>query len=356
MAIKIQQTNKYIPRPKFMIYGDPGDGKTSLCSTVKTEGEKDILYAFTEGGVQTIAHLDLPYVDIRRPSDYTEFYEMLKNGKKEPGQLGIWVGNQFFRGIIIDLFGHLVQMNLIDLVRDAKSKNADRDIDDPSEYEYKKINFRMIRQINELSALPLKYMGFTAYVERRVEQKTGVLLESKPAFVGSKIWQSAAGAMDYVFRISPPLNVKDAAKYRTLRTQPAQNIYAKARVPGVPPVHPVVLDQDSDAGGPGKTAHITVMRKPHDALVSMAHGSRDEPFGIIKTRMRMAAEQLDKSLYGQAGRQFAVHMATHAIGKHQQQRVVAICVSDSILVEFAIADMAGLVYREVHERENGLTG
>ena len=283
MAIKIQQTNKYIPRPKFMIYGDPGDGKTSLCATVKTEGEKDILYAFTEGGVQTIAHLDLPYVDIRRPSDYTEFYEMLKNGKKEPGQLGIWVGNQFFRGIIIDLFGHLVQMNLIDLVRDAKSKNADRDIDDPSEYEYKKINFRMIRQINELSALPLKYMGFTAYVERRVEQKTGVLLESKPAFVGSKIWQSAAGAMDYVFRISPPLNVKDAAKYRTLRTQPAQNIYAKARVPGVAGNLPLPAEIKYELG------HTTLLRKVFDKMESFITSQRKldpqaaEPTEITET-------------------------------------------------------------------------
>jgi len=281
--MQIKTTAKYIPRPKCLIYGDPGDGKTSLASTVETPGERDILYAFTEGGVQTIANLDLPYVDIRHPQDYDELYKMLKDGKREPGQLGIWVGTKFFRGICIDLHSHLVQLHLIDLVRDSKSKNADRDIDDPSQFEYKKLNFRMLRQIGELTKLPLKYILFTAYVEKRIDRTTGALLESKPSYVGTQIWQTVAGQMDYVFRIQAPISVKDASKYRTIRTQPSQNVYAKARIPAVPGNLPLPSEIKYELGHPDLLRKIFNKMEQYITSQQKLVPQADTPTEIVET-------------------------------------------------------------------------
>jgi hypothetical protein len=230
--LKIQTTNKFVPRPRFLIYGKGGAGKTNLCATCETPGENDILYGFTESGIQTVSHLALPYVDIKRCDDYVQLVNMLKAGKPD-GQGGILMGNKLFRGVIVDLWGELVQMNLMDMVREAKVKNKDRDQDDPSEYEYKKLNFRMIRLLRDLRDLPLKYVGFTAYVEDRIDKTSGALVESKPEFVGTKIWKSMVGQVDYVFRIDAPVNVKDSMKFRNIRTQPSQVIYAKSRIPGI---------------------------------------------------------------------------------------------------------------------------
>jgi hypothetical protein len=201
MAIQIKSTSKFVARPKFLLYSDPGGAKTSLAATVATQGENDVLFAFTEGGIQTVSHLNLPYVDITTPQSFEELYKMLKAGKPEPEQHGIWLGQRLYRGIVVDLHSHLVQMNLIDMVKDAKASNADRDIDDPSQYEYKKLNFRMIRQINELTKLNLKYMGFTAYAEKRIDRQTGSLLEMKPALCG--FGHLAVGCRPHGLRLSP---------------------------------------------------------------------------------------------------------------------------------------------------------
>lgn len=232
MALTIQTTSKYVPHPRFLIYGKGGTGKTNLCSTCETPGENDILFGFTEGGIQTVSHLSLPYVDLKTCEHYLELVKLFRAGKPD-GKGGILIGNKLYRGLIIDLWGELVQMNLMDMVREAKAKNADRDIDDPSEYEYKKLNFRMIRLMRDIVRLPLKYVGFTAYVEDRIDKTSGVLVESKPEFVGTKIWKSMVGNVDYVFRIDAPVNVKDSQTFRMVRTQPSQSIYAKARIPGV---------------------------------------------------------------------------------------------------------------------------
>lgn len=231
MALTIQSTKNYKPKPRFLLYAPPGGAKTSLATTCRTPGENDILFAVTEGGIQTISHLDIPYVELRVCSDYDELVKMFKAGKRV-GPGAIQVGNRIYRGIVVDLHSELVQMNLVEMVAESKASNQERDIDDPSQYEYKKLNFRIIRQIRELRNLPLQYVGFTAYMEED-KDKQNQIVKGRPMYVGSKIWVAVAGAVDYVFRISEPEKPSDSMKYRTIQTQPGPIYYAKARVPGV---------------------------------------------------------------------------------------------------------------------------
>jgi len=130
----------------------------------------------------------------------------------------------------------------------------------------------------------------------------------------------------------------------------------KARVPGMPPVHLAILYQCRDTGCPGKPAHIIVVRKTHDAVVCLLHGIEDEFVGIGNTRLVDPAKCFDKCIDGHAGRQLPVQMPAHPVRQHQQQNFVTEDVRDAILVESAIADMAGLVYREVHGQGEDFTG
>jgi hypothetical protein len=246
--MEIKSTIDYNDKPRFLIYGNPGDGKTALAATIATPGKRDVLFGSTEGGLQTIGHMDLPYVDLRRVKDYDELVKMLRAGKPD-GTGGIQIDSKhYIRGVVIDLFGELVQMELIDLLMDSKRYKDDPTcIDDPSEYEYKRLNFRMIRQIRALRDLPLQYVGFTAYCQEQYSE-TGALTSSKPAFVGSKIWVAASGAVSYVFRVSPPRNAAEAKEKRVIRLQSHPIHYAKSRVPGVGGKLPLPDETDWKAG------------------------------------------------------------------------------------------------------------
>ena len=129
-----------------------------------------------------------------------------------------------------------------------------------------------------------------------------------------------------------------------------------ARISGMPPIHHVILDQYGDTGCPRKTTHIPVMREPQDALMGILHGGCNEFIGVGNARLRMPAKRLDKGLDRQARRQFAMQMPAHAVRQHKQQRFIAVRICNAILVVPAIADMAGLVYREIHKNAEIFTG
>jgi hypothetical protein len=66
--------------------------------------------------------------------------------------------------------------------------------------------------------------------------------------------------MDYVFHLSAPVSVKDAAKHRVIRTQPSQIVYSKARVPGVAGNLPLPSEIKYELG------HKTLLRQIFDKM------------------------------------------------------------------------------------------
>ncbi len=266
MAIKIQSTAKKSFWPRTLLYSFPGGAKTSLAATLATPGKRDIIFGCSEGGVEAISHLDLPYTDIKTPTDYSDFINYLKNGKVI-GDGVIQCGNQEYKGVCMDMFSHIVHMNLIEMTAESKARNAERDIDDPSEYEYKKLNQRILRLMDELRKLPLKYIVLTAWVEEK-RKKDGTIEAVRPKFVGSNIWQSVAGLCGFCFYLQTPEFPKQALEKRILYTQPHPIFYAKARVPGVAGALPIPAKIDYTLG------HTTLLPKIFGRVEEYITGQR----------------------------------------------------------------------------------
>lgn len=254
MAIAIQNSSKFKPRPRFLLYSQPGGGKTTLAATCGEQGKGEIMFGFTEGGVQSISHLNAPYVDILNMAHLEDVIAMFKAGKKNPEEGIITVGNKDFRGFVLDLLGEFVETTLSEMCGQAeeriKNKGLQQVLDDPSMYEYKKLNMRIGRKMRELTALPLRYVGFTSYAEEITDKESGALIEVRPKFVGGQIWTNVTGHVDYVFHLTSPANPADSQKFRNIRTQKQGAYYAKARVPAVSGNHPLPVSLKYPLGHP----------------------------------------------------------------------------------------------------------
>lgn len=271
MAVTIKQAGKFIPRPRFMLYGNPGETKTSLAATLDGALGGRLLLGVTDNGVQSIAHRDLPYVDISRPADYKELIESLRAGKFDAATgLLRWQGLDLC-GVVMDLWPEYIHAEFVEMCRTsprAADKGVAAVLDDPGQYEYKKINLLGLRQMQELKRLPLSFVGMTAYSEDIRDKETGALMQVRPRFTGQQLWQAVCGQLDYVFRVSSPPKVKDAGEYRIITTQPTQTVFAKQRVPGVA----------GNAGLPAtinyKLGHPDLLRKIFEQAHDVVTGSR----------------------------------------------------------------------------------
>lgn len=253
MPVKIQTTARKSFWPRTLLYSFPGGAKTSLAATLATPGQRDILFGCSEGGVEAISHLDMPYTDIKTPTDYADLIGYLKSGKIV-GDGVIQCGNQTYKGVVLDIFSHIVHMTLIEMTALSVAKNPLRDIDDPSEYEYKLLNNRILRLMDELRKLPLKHIVLTAWVEEK-RDKQGQVVTIRPKFVGTNIWQSVAGMCGFCFYTQVPESPIQAQQKRIVHTQPHPIIYAKARVPGVAAALPIPAKIDYPLG------HTTLLSK-----------------------------------------------------------------------------------------------
>ena len=147
MAIPITSSNKFRPRPRFLLYSKPGGAKTSLAATCSTPGTGDMLFGFTEGGVQSVAHLAVSYTDVTSMKALDDIIAMFRGGKKSPEDGVITVGNKDFRGFTLDLAGEFVDVALSEMCGQATARieknGLESALDDPSQYEYKKLNMRI---------------------------------------------------------------------------------------------------------------------------------------------------------------------------------------------------------------------
>jgi hypothetical protein len=85
-----------------------------------------------------------------------------------------------------------------------------------------------------------------------------------------------------------------------------------------------------------------------DGLVGLLQRRGEEPRRVGKTRFCFAAETRAHGIDGNLRRDFALQVATHAVGDHHQHGVCGCQPGNTILIDLATADAGFLCDRVAH--------
>ncbi len=212
----VAEVDKYL---KVLIYGDPGTGKTTLAATVteNVDMEKTLVINI-EGGMLSI--IDTGALATDQVSNITEVEEIMWALSSKAK------GFEHFNTVIVDSGSELQTLDLEGIVREAKKKKSDRDLDDIHIEDYGKSTQRLKRIFRHFRDLKMNVI-VTALVKRHMPPATSARktpLKVVPKFTAS-LSDSVCGYMDCVWY----LYLDEETGKRQMLTQPEGVYFAKTR-------------------------------------------------------------------------------------------------------------------------------
>lgn len=198
MAVKLQTTRNVSANGlKCLVYGAAGAGKTTL---IKTMPKPLILSA--EGGLLSLADVDIPYIEVGDMETLKEAYAYARDSEYET--------------IALDSLSEIAEV-----VLNAEKKTAK----DPRQ-AYGALQDVMGEMIRAFRDLPGKHVLFTAGLEKAIDEQGRVMYA--PSMPGNKLGQSLPFFFDLVFALRAEKG-KDGAVVRALMTETDGLWQAKAR-------------------------------------------------------------------------------------------------------------------------------
>jgi energy-coupling factor transporter ATP-binding protein EcfA2 len=175
MAISIKRTGEvHANGVKCLVYGHAGAGKTTLSVTMPNP-----IIISAEGGLLSIQHANLPYIEVKTMADLYEAYEWLTASEEAAG----------FESVVIDSLSEIGEVVLIH----EKSINKD------GRAAYGEMATQMTSLIRSFRDLPNRHVLMTAKVEK-AQDETGRILYS-PSMPGSKVGQALPYFFDEVLAL-----------------------------------------------------------------------------------------------------------------------------------------------------------
>lgn len=172
--MKISSTKDYLTHGvKVLVYSEAGVGKTVLCSTAP----KPIILS-AESGLLSLAHLDLPVIEITSLADLIEVYKWLLKSKE---------ANKYYT-VCIDSLSDIAEVVLSNHMVDVK---------DPRQ-AYGAMADDMAVAIRKFRDMKGKHVYFTSKIKRVVDEATGVT-NFMPSVPGQQLLQSLPFFFDEVF-------------------------------------------------------------------------------------------------------------------------------------------------------------
>jgi phage nucleotide-binding protein len=202
----------------FLIYGDPGAGKTYLAGTAEDdERTSPVLFLDVEGGVATIRHRQ--GIDVKRvrslkelESVYNTLYHSIEDGRI------------YYKTVVIDSLSELTDVDMRAIMKDAKLRNPDKvDVDVPSQREWGKARVHMRTIVRAFRDLPCNTV-FTSQVATLQEE--GQPTKYFPGFAG-KLRTEIPGFCDIVGYLYP--ENQQGVIIRKLQVQGTRRVVAKDR-------------------------------------------------------------------------------------------------------------------------------
>lgn len=175
---------------KVGVYSDPGVGKTQFAGTAEDCSDlvSSPIFFDIEGGTMTIADRNMPVLTITKWSEIQEAYTDLFNMCYSPTYDG-----PKYDMAIIDSMTELQKILMVDLMKEVKLRDADRDVNVPSKREWGIANEMMRKLTRAFRNLPIHVVFIFLAKEDRDDQ-TGEI-KVRPSLPG-KLATEIAGFLD----------------------------------------------------------------------------------------------------------------------------------------------------------------
>lgn len=166
---------------KALIYGPPGQGKTTLLGTAQScEETSPMLLIDFEGGVSSLAGLDIDVARIHSWEDYNEVYDLLLNE------------NHGYKSIGIDSISETHTFSLLSILKAEGPTRKDPELLEMRDYG--KALVQMRRFLRAFRDLPL-HVFYTALAKETTDAREGIV--RVPALAGA-LAEEVPGIMDVV--------------------------------------------------------------------------------------------------------------------------------------------------------------
>lgn len=219
--LNVKTPDEAIQYLNFLVYGEPGAGKTYLAATAQDhEDTRPILFLDIEGGTTTIRkRKDVDVIQVRTMEQVESIYAELR---KEGSDL-------YYNTVVLDSATELQKLDMRTVMREQFNKKPDTtDIYVPSQREWGKSGERMRITIRGYKDLPCNTI-VTCMVAQDKDDSTGIT-SYFPSLPG-KLRSEIPGFFDVVGYLSSKTtkNGNQEEIVRTLQTARTRRVIAKDR-------------------------------------------------------------------------------------------------------------------------------
>jgi phage nucleotide-binding protein len=214
----VKSPMEVVPYLNFLVYGEPGAGKTYLAGTAQDSSDtRPILFLDVEGGVVTLRkRKDVDVIRVRSIDEVEKVHNQLFLAADK---------DRYYKTVIIDSVTELQKLDMRTVMKAAYDRNPDKvDPDVPSQREWGKSRERMTRIIRGFKDLPLHFIA-TAMLGSELDEASNTTLYH-PAFPG-KLRGEVPGYFDVVGYLATKQSGEEVI--RTLQVAKTRRVVAKDR-------------------------------------------------------------------------------------------------------------------------------